>query len=221
MVANRLLHHDPLTIACCSLDFHCAAGDRTCMDWLSRILFVVLMAGLQVCLGQDELQCVLSHLEPRAVALVARTSRTFNQNASSESLWRAFEEVQRASAHSSFPHSFWAQAGDGSSAKMRWQLNKTCVEAHADAEIESGRSKEEEAERAERLVEWKAGSTKCIDRLGTLVGSGTPNVEFTPTLGTLELPVTKHIVLTLLRCFARFGKCPPSHMPYCTTLPLR
>ena len=187
------------------------------MDWLRRVVFVVLMPGLQVCLGQDELQYVLSHLEPRAVASVASTSRTFDQNASSESLWRVFEEVQRVSAHPSFPLGFWAQAGDEPSAKMRWQLNNTRVEAHALAEIESDRSKEEEAERAERLAEWKAGSTKCIDRLGTLVGSGTPNVVFTPTLGMLQLPVTKHMVLTLLRCFARVGKCPPTP---CHTLPL-
>jgi len=111
MVASCLLHLDPLTIASCSLDFHCAAGDRKWMLLLSRTVFVVLMAGLQVCLGQDELQFVLSHLEPRVVASVARTSHTFNLNASSESLWRAFEEVQRASVHSSFPLNLWAQAG--------------------------------------------------------------------------------------------------------------
>lgn len=170
------------------------------------------MAGLQVCLGEDALQYVFSFLEPRNVARIAHTCHTFKTNADSEALWCAFEAVQRASVHASFADDCWAQAGDGSSAKTRWQSNEQAVAAHANVEEDKQRTVEEAAERAERLRQWKGRKTACIDELGVLVGSGTAAVVFTPADGTLELPVTKHVVLTLLFsfvCASTAARLPP------------
>ena len=59
------------------------------------------------------------------------------------------------------------------------------------------------------LAEWKGKKLTCLAELGVITNEGTTAVEFLPHNGTLMLPVSKLVALTLLRAYSAH-KGPPS-----------